>query len=362
MKKSSAFQSEFLSACKSQQFLSVQGLLGRTCHESCKKIHLGGSRYFISKLQSQVPRYQLCEVSDFMWLRLDLSCLRCLSSHSRYRVLAAEYPGSSIEWIRFRLWLWNDNSREWRRADLPSWHAWLSCHPQAGWNLPTKARGGQVDSTFHQISVCPCVTLWWRMLPQLQCLLYLRRWSEVLVWKCSRCLAAVWTIWSLNRLPLYKRLDWDYDNTATFMTWACHGMSWEVLNDWKQSCLLCELHMRTKVSVRTTRTELGSGGPFTCDFPLVTQGGIQQAPRYSLRGHRRSRRRREWYRYNRLMTKNEDAFKSVRLFNSRHMSLDWIWKQGFTCNALWPKDFPGCCQDLCSLSTFMPCERLDLWF
>ena len=27
------------------------------------------------------------------------------------RVLAAEYPGSSIEWIRFRLWLWNDNSR-----------------------------------------------------------------------------------------------------------------------------------------------------------------------------------------------------------------------------------------------------------
>ena len=58
-----------------------------------------------------------------------------------------------------------------------------------------------------------------------------------------------------------------HDNTATFMTWACHGMSWEVLNDWKQSCLLCELHVHTKVSVRTTRTELGSGGPFTCDFP-----------------------------------------------------------------------------------------------
>lgn len=119
------------------------------------------------------------------------------------RVLAAEYPGSSIEWIRFRLWLWNDNSREWRRADLPSWHAWLSCHPEAGWNLLTKVRGWQMNSTFHQISVCPCVTLWWRMLPQWQCLLYLRRWSEVLVWKGSRCLAAVWTIWSLNRLPLY---------------------------------------------------------------------------------------------------------------------------------------------------------------
>ena len=216
--------------------------------------------------------------------------------------------------------------------------ALLSSLRQGG-NLPTKARGGQVDSTFHQISVCP-VTLWWRMLPQLQSFLYLRRWSEVLVWKGSRCLAAVWTIWSLNRLPLYKRLDlrlWQYRNFHDL------GMSWNVMRSLKR--LKAVLFIVRTSCARQGECERQQGQSSEVEvLSLVTfhwwpKEAFSKLLASVSEATEGPRRRGEWYRYNRLMTKNEDAFKSVRLFNSQHMSLDWIWKQGFTCNALWPKDF-----------------------